>query len=301
VNAAAWRLGEQLSSPLKHLQRAVRFFSGNWAVAVAAAHYFHFRGVRLLFRRRQMLHPFVSSPIARHDHLAPIFTLSTTAHVGLLVAAVISTAVVRRPHVPVAIVELVRFAEVPFRTAPSALRGSGRTRGRATQDKPTPAAFQLPQLPASFDLVLPDPPAPPEYNYDDAAVEIGNAGVITDDVLGLGIGGGTRLRTPGVYGAYDEIAVERPVAALPGNAKPRYPSRMVSRSIESNFNVTFVVDTTGTVDRNTVELPSSVLQDFASAVREVLFDWRFVPAELGGRRVRQRVLQPFTFRVERGP
>jgi protein TonB len=76
---------------------------------------------------------------------------------------------------------------------------------------------------------------------------------------------------------------------------------MVSRSIESNFNVTFVVDTTGTVDRNTVELPSSVLQDFASAVREVLFDWRFVPAELGGRRVRQRVLQPFTFRVERGP
>lgn len=246
-----------------------------------------------------MLHPFVSSPIVRHDHLASIFTLSTTAHVGLLFAAVISTGVVRRPQVPVALVELVRFAEVPFRTAPSALRALGRPRDRATRDKPTPAAFQLPQLPASFDLVLPDPPAPPEYDYDDAAVEIGNAGVNTDDVLGLG-GGGTRRRAPGVYGAYDEIAVERPVAALPGNPKPRYPTRMVSRSIESNFDVTFVVDTTGTVDRTTVELPASVLQDFASAVREVLFDWRFVPAELGGRRVRQRVLQPFTFRVERG-
>ena len=32
---------------------------------------------------------------------------------------------------------------------------------------------------------------------------------------------------------------------------------------------------------------------------DVLFNWRFAPAELGGRRVRQRVLQPFTFRLER--
>ena len=93
--------------------------------------------------------------------------------------------------------------------------------------------------------------------------------------------------------------MERPVAALPGNPKPRYPGRMASRSIETNFNVYFVVDTTGTVDRETVELPPSVLQEFASAVKDVLFDWRFVPAQLGGRRVRQRVQQPFTFRVER--
>jgi protein TonB len=74
---------------------------------------------------------------------------------------------------------------------------------------------------------------------------------------------------------------------------------LASRSIETNFNVYFVVDTTGTVDRTTVELPPSVLQEFASAVKDVLLDWRFVPAQLGGRRVRQRVQQPFTFRVER--
>jgi protein TonB len=192
----------------------------------------------------------------------------------------------------------VRFAEVPFRTAPSAARTARRSRGRATRATAAPAAFQLPQLPASFDLVLPDPPAPPEYAFDDAAIEIGGGGVATDDVLGLGVGGGMR-RAPGLYGAYDEVTVERPVAALPGNAKPRYPGRLANRSIETNFNVYFVVDTSGTVDRATVELPSTVLQEFASAVREVLFDWRFKPAELGGRRVRQRVLQPFSFRVER--
>jgi TonB family protein len=247
-----------------------------------------------------MLHPFVSSPAARHDHLAPIFTLSTSAHVGLLFAAVISTGVVRRPQaVPALMVELVRFVEVPFRTAPSSVRTSNRGRGRMITKIAAPVPFQLPQLPASFDLVLPDPPAPPENAYDDAVMQIGSSGMITDDVLGLGIGGG-RHRVPGPYGAYDEVAVERPVSALPGNPKPRYPGRMANRSVETNFNVTFVVDTTGTVVRETVELPPSVLQEFASAVREVLFDWRFVPAELGGRRVRQRVLQPFSFRVERG-
>jgi hypothetical protein len=247
-----------------------------------------------------MLHPFVSSPIPRHDHLASILTLSTSAHVALAFAAVISTAVVQRPRVPAVMVELVRFAEVPFRTAPSAARTANRLRGRATAGKTTPAAFRLPQLPESFDLVLPDPPAPPEYAFDDAAMQIGGTGLLTDDVLGLGLGGAARARGPGPYGAYDEVAVERPVAALPGNAKPRYPGRMAYRSVETNFNVYFVVDTTGTVVRETVELPPSVLQEFASAVREVLFDWRFVPAELGGRRVRQRVLQPFSFRVERG-
>jgi protein TonB len=227
-----------------------------------------------------------------------MLTFSTSAHVALAFAAVVSTAIVQRPRVPVVMVELVRFVEVPFRTASSSARTATRPRGRVTHGKATPVAFQLPQLPESFDLVLPDPPAPPEYAYDDAAMQIGGTGVLTDDVLGLG--GGGRLRAPGPYGAYDEVAVERPVTALPGNAKPRYPGRMANRSIETNFNVYFVVDTTGTVVRETVELPPSVLQEFASAVKEVLLDWRFAPAELGGRRVRQRVLQPFSFRVERG-
>jgi protein TonB len=74
---------------------------------------------------------------------------------------------------------------------------------------------------------------------------------------------------------------------------------MLSRGIETNFTVYFVVDTSGTVDRETLELPSSVEQEFTSAVVAVLSMWRFVPAEMGGRRVRQRVVQPFIFRVER--
>jgi protein TonB len=92
--------------------------------------------------------------------------------------------------------------------------------------------------------------------------------------------------------------VEKRVVPVAANPKPHYPSRMLSRGIETNFNVYFVVDTTGTVDKETLELPSTVQQEFTRAVAEVLYIWRFVPAELGGRRVRQRVLQPFSFQVE---
>ena len=86
---------------------------------------------------------------------------------------------------------------------------------------------------------------------------------------------------------------------LSENRSPRYPAGMITRGVESRFDVMFVVDTTGTVDQKTVEWPPLVERDFMSAVAEALSKWRFVPAQIGGRRVRQRVLQPFLFRLER--
>jgi TonB family protein len=222
--------------------------------------------------------------------------------VGLICLAVASTGVVSRTHLPEAVAEQVRFATLPFRALSSPARRSptGQARNRRARDRQaedTPV-FKLPELMAAFDLVLPDEPAPlPDYRSDQAALEIGGTGVLADDVLHLGLVT-SRRTVAGPYDAYDEVAVEKRVLAVPANPKPRYPYRMLSRGIETNFTVSFVVDSSGTVDRETVELPRSVQQEFTSAVAEVLFDWRFRPAEVGGRRVRQRVLQPFTFRVE---
>jgi protein TonB len=247
-----------------------------------------------------MLHPFVSVPYARRN-FAPVLALSASVHAGLLYAALTSTGVVRRPHLPQAVVELVRLAELPVRRSPSPARRSnarGRRPGRV-DDRTT---FELPPLPVSFDLLLPEPAPMADYLPDHTAVEIGGSGVGADDVLhlGLGHGGGTSGLPAGApYGAYDEHAVEKAAVPVGDNRKPRYPSRLIRRGIETNFNVTFVVDTSGSVDRETVELPPAIQQEFASAVAEVLLSWRFVPAELGGRRVRQRVLQPFVFRLER--
>jgi TonB family protein len=85
--------------------------------------------------------------------------------------------------------------------------------------------------------------------------------------------------------------------ADPANPKPRYPSRMQARGIETRFIVYFVVDTTGVIDTTTVELPAAVEKEFVAAVSEVMVRWHFVPAELAGRPVRQMVMQPFVFQM----
>jgi TonB family protein len=246
-----------------------------------------------------MLHPFVSVPTARRN-LAPVLALSASVHAGLLYGALTSTGAVRPTSVPALVAEQVRMVALPFRVAAShALRSNARAqRARRADGQP---AFKLPQLLLSFDLLLPEPIPLPDFQPEYAPLEIGESGVIVDDALQLGVGRGSatsRLPAGALHGAYEEFAVEKRVVPAAANPKPRYPYQMLSRRIETNFNVTFVVDTTGVVDQQTVELPPSVHEAFISAVSEALFNWRFRPAELGGRRVRQRVLQPFTFRME---
>jgi protein TonB len=246
-----------------------------------------------------MLHPFVSVPNASRT-LTPVLALSAAVHAGLLYAALTSTGLVRRPYVPQIVAELVRFAELPAHRPPPSLARRSSAGGAPHSAAEADAEFKLPELPASFDLMLPDPASLPDYSPVLAAEDLGGAGVSADDALMLGLGKGTsRLAPGGPWAAYDEAAVERTALPAPDNRRPRYPSRLISRGIETKFNVTFVVDTTGGVDQQTVELPRSVEAEFTTAVAEVLSSWHFVPAQLGGRRVRQRVLQPFMFRVER--
>jgi TonB family protein len=208
--------------------------------------------------------------------------------------------VAHRTHVIVdAVAEQVRFATLPYRTIPTAAAHSTRRVRRIRQASAEPE-FRLPPLLASFDLVLPEPAPLPEYQPLDAALEIGGSTGLTDDALHLGLGPAGSPGQPAIlYNAYDEIAVEKRVMPAAANRTPQYPTRMRTRGIEANFNVSFVVDTSGVVDQQTVEMPPSIQEEFTSAVVEVLFNWHFAPAELGGRRVRQRVLQPFTFRMER--
>jgi protein TonB len=245
-----------------------------------------------------MLHPFVSSPNANRN-VAPVLALSALVHVGLLFLVLTSTRVVHLTHVPEAMTEKLRFADLAFRRSPDPAPRSSARGQRGNRAKAAPA-FKLPELLLSFDLALPEPAPLPDYQPEYAALEIGQGVDVADDALHLGVGPVAASPRPAaaLYNAYEEVAVEKRAVPAPANPKPRYPSRMVRRGIETNFNVYFVVDTSGIVDRETVELPPAVQQEFTSAVAEALFSWRFVPAELGGRRVRQRVLQPFSFRME---
>jgi protein TonB len=93
--------------------------------------------------------------------------------------------------------------------------------------------------------------------------------------------------------------VEKAAMAVPGTATPRYPDLLRSSGVEGEAVVTFVVDTTGAADVSTFRVLHATHELFALAVRSALPRMRFVPAEVGGRKVRQIVQQPFVFAVQR--
>jgi protein TonB len=62
--------------------------------------------------------------------------------------------------------------------------------------------------------------------------------------------------------------------------------------------VQFVVDTTGRAEVSSLRFLAYSDRGFARAVYDALPQLRFEPAELGGRKVRQLVQQPFTFTIE---
>ena len=80
-----------------------------------------------------------------------------------------------------------------------------------------------------------------------------------------------------------------------GSATPQYPETLRSAGIEGEVDAQFVVDTTGRA--MSLEIKKSTNDLFAAAVRAALPRMRFYPAEIGGKKVRQLVQQPFTFTI----
>jgi len=65
--------------------------------------------------------------------------------------------------------------------------------------------------------------------------------------------------------------------------------------VEGEVLAQFVVDTTGRADMSTFKVLKSSHELFTQSVRNVLPQMRFYAAEIGGRKVKQMVQQPFTF------
>lgn len=95
--------------------------------------------------------------------------------------------------------------------------------------------------------------------------------------------------------AYFEFQVDKPVLQRPGNPHAQFPDEMRSRGRGGDVTVQYVVDTTGHVDMNSIEIIKSSDNAFSNAVKSVLPEMRFYPAETAGHRVRQMVQQQFRF------
>jgi periplasmic protein TonB len=152
---------------------------------------------------------------------------------------------------------------------------------------PPPKGFQVLAAPIKVPDVLPDIDLSKKVTDEADFTGKGVAGGVAKGVVG-----GTAVNTDQPY---FEFQVEKQVQTAPGSPQPRYPDMLKSANVEGEVLAQFVVDTTGRAEMNTFKVLKSSHELFTQSVRNVLPNMRFYPAEIGGRKVKQMVQQPFTF------
>lgn len=93
--------------------------------------------------------------------------------------------------------------------------------------------------------------------------------------------------------------VEVPAALDTRSPLPRFPQVLKEAGVGGMARLSFVVDTLGHVELETVRVVESTHPAFALAVRTTLPRMRFAPARVGGRPVRQLVEFPVQFHLDR--
>lgn len=184
--------------------------------------------------------------------------------------------------------EKVEFVEVKKEEAPK------------PKEPPPPELKAAPPPPKGFQVLT----APVEI--PDVLPEIDLTRRVTDelDFTGKGVEGGI---AKGVEQKVEitenqtffEFQVEEPVQTAPNSAQPQYPDILRQAGVEGSVLATFEVDTSGRADPSTFKVLRADHQLFERAVREALPRMRFIPAKVGGRKVRQLVQQPFAFQIVR--
>lgn len=214
---------------------------------------------------------------------------SALLHVGLIAGAVYATA-----HAAVEFEkprqEKVDFVEVKKDEPPPPKEEAPPPPPDVVAAPPPPKGFQVLTAPVEIPDVLPD-------------IDLSKKMTDEADFSGKGVAGGT---SKGVEGGkapvvsdqpFFEFQVEKPVTALPGSANPRYPDILRQAGVEGEVLAQFVVDTMGRAEVRTFKVLKSSHDLFGTAVKNALPGMRFIPAEVGGRKVRQLVQQPFSFAI----
>jgi len=164
------------------------------------------------------------------------------------------------------------------------------------QPKPPPQQEAAPPPPKGFQVItnvikIPDvlPNIDLNKKITDEA-DFSGKGVASG--IAKGVIGGAPVNTEQTF---FEFQVEKTVQVIAGMTPPHYPDALRSANIEGEVVASFVVDTTGRADMSTFKIIKSTHDQFTTAVRNALVNYRYYPAEIGGRKVKQLVQQPFLF------
>ena len=158
---------------------------------------------------------------------------------------------------------------------------------------PPPKGFQVLSAPIEIPDIIPD-------------IDLSKKATDESDFTGKGVAGGIGKGVEGGKGPvpqgdqpYFDFQVEKPVVMAPGANGPTYPDMLRSAGIEGTVMAQFVVDTTGRAEMATFKVLKSDNDLFSNAVKNALQRMKFLPAEVGGRKVKQLVQQPFQFSLNR--
>jgi protein TonB len=153
---------------------------------------------------------------------------------------------------------------------------------------PPPKGFQVLTAPVEIPNVLPD---------IDLTRRVTNEADFTGKGAAGGFSTGVEKAAPKDDQTYFEFQVEKPVMQAPNSPSPQYPDILRQAGVEGEALVSFVVDTTGRADVSTFKVIRTSHDLFATAVKNALPRMRFIPAEVGEKKVRQLVQQPFSFAI----
>lgn len=160
-------------------------------------------------------------------------------------------------------------------------------------EQPPPEVIAAPPPPKGFQVLT----AP--IKIPDVLPEIDLSKKVTDeaDFSGKGVVGGIAkgVGNGPADQTYFEFQVEKQVSMVPNTGTLRYPDMLRSANVEGEVLVQFVVDTTGRADLSSFKVLKSSHDLFTNSVKNALSQMRFYPAEIGGRKVKQLVQQPFNF------
>lgn len=168
---------------------------------------------------------------------------------------------------------------------------------------PPPDAVAAPPIAKGFQVLT----APIEIPDVLPEIDLSKSVTNEDDFSGKGVAGGI---SKGVVGGivpdkvdagqtYFEFQVEKQVTPASGNPVPRYPDMLRSANIEGEVIAQFVVGQDGKAEMGTFKVLKSSHDQFTEAVKNVLPRMRFLPAEVGGQKVKQLVQMPFVFGLNR--
>jgi protein TonB len=92
--------------------------------------------------------------------------------------------------------------------------------------------------------------------------------------------------------------VDKPAVPIGDAPRPEYPAPLRDARVEATVGAEFVVDTAGRVVPNSIVTDLGANPLFVQSIRAALQRYRFLPAEVGDRRVKVRMRQEFTFRLD---